>query len=121
MVWQWLNFSWTESIKKRACRAFLNRYLGKYLDQRLELEGMTLELANGCCSVENVRLSAQVSRLASGDSASVPHSQNPCLVLAGAERCLGRGVRSRPRTARGDWGGVCQHTLDVPPEGKLYG
>ena len=60
MVWQWLNFSWTESIKKRACRAFLNRYLGKYLDQRLELEGMTIDLANGCCSVENVRLSADV-------------------------------------------------------------
>lgn len=73
MVWQWFNFSWTESIKKRACRAFLNRYLGKYLDQRLELEGMTLDLANGCCSVENVRLSAQVSRVASGDSASVSH------------------------------------------------
>lgn len=60
MVWQWFNFSWTESIKKRACRAFLNRYLGKYLDQRLELEGMTIDLANGCCSVENVKLSAEV-------------------------------------------------------------
>ena len=61
MVWKWFNFSWTDSIKKRACRALLNRYLGKYLDQKLELDGMTIDLANGSCKVENVRLSADVS------------------------------------------------------------
>jgi autophagy-related protein 2 len=60
MVWKWFNFSWTDSIKKRACRALLNRYLGKYLDQKLELDGMTIDLANGSCKVENVRLSAEV-------------------------------------------------------------
>ena len=29
-------------------------------------------------------------------------------------------MRSHPRATRSDWGGLGQHTVDVPPEGKLY-
>ena len=39
----------------------MNRYLEHYLDEKLEMDGMEIDLANGCCTVQNVRLKIDVS------------------------------------------------------------
>nr|QSV39518.1 autophagy associated protein [Locusta migratoria] len=51
--------SWSESIKKRACRYLLQRYLGQFLEEKLTLDQLTVDLYNGTGTVCEVRLDVQ--------------------------------------------------------------
>lgn len=55
-----LGFPWSESIKKRACRYLLQRYLGQFLEEKLTLDQLTVDLYNGTGTVSEVRLDVQV-------------------------------------------------------------
>lgn len=46
----------SESIKKRACRYLLQRYLGHFLQEKLSLEQLTLDLYQGTGSLAQVPL-----------------------------------------------------------------
>jgi len=59
MPW-YLGVPWTESIKKRACRYLLQRYLGQFLEEKLTLDQLTVDLYNGTGTVSEVRLDVQV-------------------------------------------------------------
>ncbi|RZF47432.1 hypothetical protein LSTR_LSTR007359 [Laodelphax striatellus] len=56
MPW-YLPFS--DNIKKRACRYLLQRYLGQFLEEKLTLDQLTVNLYNGTGSVSNVVLDVQ--------------------------------------------------------------
>lgn len=49
-----------ENIKKRACRYLLQRYLGQYLEEKLTLDQLTVDLFKGTGSVSDVTLDCQV-------------------------------------------------------------
>lgn len=51
---------WSDSIKKRACRYLLQRYLGQFLEEKLTLDQLTVDLYNGTGSVSDVSLDVQV-------------------------------------------------------------
>lgn len=53
-------FPWSDSIKKRACRYLLHHYLGHFLQEKLTLEQLTVDLYNGTGLVENVPLDVWV-------------------------------------------------------------
>lgn len=53
-------FPWSDSIKKRACRYLLHHYLGHFLQEKLTLEQLTVDLYNGTGRVENVPLDVWV-------------------------------------------------------------
>ncbi|XP_076234909.1 autophagy-related 2 [Calliopsis andreniformis] len=56
----WLGcFPWSQGIKKRACRYLLQRYLGQFLEEKLTLDQLTVDLYNGTGRVTNVRLDVQ--------------------------------------------------------------
>lgn len=59
MPW-YLGLPWSESIKKRACRYLLQRYLGQFLEEKLTLDQLTVDLYNGTGTVSEVRLDVQV-------------------------------------------------------------
>ncbi|KAK0093179.1 hypothetical protein PV326_014144 [Microctonus aethiopoides] len=52
-------FPWSEGIKKRACRYLLQRYLGQFLEEKLTLDQLTVDLYNGTGRVTNVSLDVQ--------------------------------------------------------------
>lgn len=58
----WYN-QWSDSIKKRACRYLLQRYLGQFLEEKLTLDQLTVDLYKGTGSVSGVVLDVQVSTL----------------------------------------------------------
>lgn len=58
MPW-YLGLPWSESIKKRACRYLLQRYLGQFLEEKLTLDQLTVDLYNGTGTVSEVRLDVQ--------------------------------------------------------------
>lgn len=49
-------FPWPESIKKRGCRYILQHYLGDFLQERIRLEQLSVDLFNGTGSVSNINL-----------------------------------------------------------------
>lgn len=49
-----------ENIKKNVCIYLLQRYLGKFFEEKLTREQLTLNLSDGRGSVEKVRLDVQV-------------------------------------------------------------
>ncbi|XP_032871105.1 autophagy-related protein 2 homolog A [Amblyraja radiata] len=51
----WL-FPWSSSIKKRACRYLLQHYLGHFLEERLTLQQLSLDLYNGSGRLRDVQL-----------------------------------------------------------------
>ncbi|XP_072277479.1 autophagy-related protein 2 homolog A isoform X2 [Pyxicephalus adspersus] len=51
----WL-FPWSSSIKTRACRYLLQHYLGHYLEERLSLEQLSLDLYNGSGQLRDIHL-----------------------------------------------------------------
>lgn len=53
-------FPWSESIKKRACRYLLQYYLGRFLERKLELDQLSVDLYKGTGSVKNVELDVEV-------------------------------------------------------------
>lgn len=64
----------SESIKKRACRYLLQRYLGHFLQEKLSLEQLSLDLYQGTGSLAQVPLDKWV-RAAGGQAggrASLP-------------------------------------------------
>lgn len=57
---RWL-FPWSGSIKKRACRYLLQHYLGHFLQERLSLEQLGLDLYNGNGVIKDINLDVWVS------------------------------------------------------------
>ncbi|XP_037396470.1 autophagy-related protein 2 homolog A isoform X3 [Pygocentrus nattereri] len=49
-------FPWSGSIKKRACRYLLQHYLGHFLEERLSLEQLSLDLYNGSGVIKEINL-----------------------------------------------------------------
>ena len=57
----WLGrIPWSQGIKKRACRYLLQRYLGQFLEEKLTLDQLNVDLYNGTGRVTNVSLDVQV-------------------------------------------------------------
>ncbi|XP_029021444.1 autophagy-related protein 2 homolog A [Betta splendens] len=52
---RWL-FPWSVSIKKRACRYLLQHYLGHFLQERLSLDQLGLDLYNGSGVIKEINL-----------------------------------------------------------------
>ncbi|XP_051514871.1 autophagy-related protein 2 homolog A-like [Myxocyprinus asiaticus] len=52
---RWL-FPWSGSIKKRACQYLLQHYLGHFLEERLSLDQLSLDLYNGSGVIRNINL-----------------------------------------------------------------
>lgn len=57
MVWC---FPWSEGIKKRACRYLLQHYLGRFLDTKLGLDQLSVDLYKGTGCVKDVNLDVEV-------------------------------------------------------------
>lgn len=53
-------FPWSENIKKRSSRYLLQRYLGQFLEEKLTLEQLEVDLYNGTGAVTDLRLDCQV-------------------------------------------------------------
>lgn len=47
-------------LKKKICRYLLQRYLGQFLEEKLNLEQLNVDLYNGTGSVSNVALNCEV-------------------------------------------------------------
>lgn len=54
-------FPWSDFIKKRACRYLLQHYLGHFLQEKLTLDQLTVDLYNGTGRVDKVPLDVWVS------------------------------------------------------------
>lgn len=52
-------YNWSDGIKKRACRYLLQRYLGQFLEEKLTLDQLSVNIYNGTGSVSNVSLDVQ--------------------------------------------------------------
>ncbi|XP_016894777.1 autophagy-related protein 2 homolog A [Cynoglossus semilaevis] len=52
---RWL-FPWSGSIKKRACRYLLQHYLGHFLQERLSLDQLSLDLYNGSGDIKEIHI-----------------------------------------------------------------
>ncbi|XP_032665002.1 autophagy-related protein 2 homolog A isoform X2 [Odontomachus brunneus] len=59
MSWMSGCFPWSESIKKVASRYLLQRYLGQFLEEKLTLDQLNIDLYNGTGRVTNVSLDVQ--------------------------------------------------------------
>uniref|UniRef100_A0A1B6D799 Autophagy-related protein 2 n=1 Tax=Clastoptera arizonana TaxID=38151 RepID=A0A1B6D799_9HEMI len=56
----WLQYiPFSDNIKKRACRYLIQRYLGQFLEEKLTLDQLTVDLYNGTGSVLDVSLDVQ--------------------------------------------------------------
>uniref|UniRef100_A0A3Q4G063 Autophagy related 2A n=1 Tax=Neolamprologus brichardi TaxID=32507 RepID=A0A3Q4G063_NEOBR len=56
-------FPWSGSIKKRACRYLLQHYLGHFLQERLSLDQLGLDLYNGSGVIKDINLDVWVIKL----------------------------------------------------------
>ena len=54
-------FTIPEFIKKRACRYLLQHYLGQFLEEKISLDDLTVDLYNGTGSISNVPINVDVS------------------------------------------------------------
>ena len=54
-------FPWSDSIKKRACRYLLQHYVGQFLQEKLTLDQLSVDLFNGKGVVKDVPLDVVVS------------------------------------------------------------
>ena len=73
---RWL-FPWSGSIKKRACRYLLQHYLGHFLQERLSLDQLGLDLYNGSGVIKEINLDVWVSLCSKKEEVAVnlaPHS-----------------------------------------------
>ncbi|XP_045024451.1 autophagy-related protein 2 homolog A isoform X1 [Daphnia magna] len=52
-------FPWSEAIKKRACRYLLQHYLGRFLDTKLGLDQLSVDLYKGTGCVKDVNLDVE--------------------------------------------------------------
>lgn len=53
-------FTIPEFIKKRACRYLLQHYLGQFLEEKISLNDLTVDLYNGTGTISNVPLNVDV-------------------------------------------------------------
>lgn len=53
-------FSIPEFLKKRACRYLLQHYLGQFLEEKINLDDLTVDLYNGTGSIHNIPLNVKV-------------------------------------------------------------
>ena len=53
-------FGLPEFLKKRACRYMLQHYLGQFLEERISLDDLTVDLYSGTGSIHNIPLNVQV-------------------------------------------------------------
>jgi autophagy-related protein 2 len=56
-------FPWSDSIKKRACRYLLQHYVGQFLQEKLTLDQLSVDLFNGKGIVKDVPLDVWVSEI----------------------------------------------------------
>ena len=56
-------FTIPEFIKKRACRYLLQHYLGQFLEEKISLNDLTVDLYNGTGTISNVPLNVDVSEV----------------------------------------------------------
>lgn len=56
-------FPWSDSIKKRACRYLLQHYLGRFLETKLGLDQLSVDLYKGTGCVKNVNLDVDVTTI----------------------------------------------------------
>ena len=56
-------FPWSDFIKKRACRYLLQHYLGHFLQEKLTLDQLTVDLYNGTGRVDKVPLDVWVGEV----------------------------------------------------------
>lgn len=56
----WLS-AWSNSVKERACRYLLQRYLGHFLQDSLSLNQLNLDLYKGCGVLRDIHLDIWVS------------------------------------------------------------
>ena len=49
-----------EFLKKRACRYLLQHYLGQFLEEKISLDDLTIDLYNGTGAISNVPLNVEV-------------------------------------------------------------
>lgn len=54
----WSDFS--DLIKKKVCRYLLQRYLGNFMEEKLTLEQLNIDITNGTGTVNNVNLYCEV-------------------------------------------------------------
>ncbi|KFB51847.1 AGAP004092-PA-like protein [Anopheles sinensis] len=52
---------WSDVIKKKICRFLLQRYLGRFLEEKLSLDQLNVDFYNGTGTVHNVTLYCQGS------------------------------------------------------------
>lgn len=55
-------FPWSEAIKKRACRYLLQHYLGRFLETKLGLDQLSVDLYKGTGCVKDVNLDVEVNK-----------------------------------------------------------
>ena len=81
---RWL-FPWSGSIKKRACRYLLQHYLGHFLQERLSLDQLGLDLYNGSGVIRDINLDVWVSvgiGLRLSTFPALTHSLTPLMFLS---------------------------------------
>lgn len=64
-IWAKMPWPFSESIKKRACRYLLHRYLGNFLEEKLSLDQLSLDLYQGTGSLSQVPLDKWVCAVSS--------------------------------------------------------
>ena len=53
-------FAIPEFLKKHACRYLLQHYLGQFLEEKISLDDLTVDLYNGTGTITNVPLNVEV-------------------------------------------------------------
>lgn len=54
-------FPWGDSIKKKACRYILQHYVGSFLQEKLSVDQLSIDIYNGTGKIENVLVDVVVS------------------------------------------------------------
>lgn len=54
-------FPWPDYIKKKACRYLLQHYVGNFLEEKLTLDQLSVDLYSGTGTVKDVKLDVWVS------------------------------------------------------------
>lgn len=55
-----MSAGWWAELKKKVLRYLLNRYLGQFVDEKLTLDQLNIDLFRGTGTIENVTLQSEV-------------------------------------------------------------
>jgi len=69
--------NWTQNLKKRICKYLIQRYLGQYLQEKLTLDQLTVDLYNGTGTIKNISLDCRVSVFSFFVCEANPNPENP--------------------------------------------